>query len=75
MACTCPVCRKRTAHVGTLFSHLINIHDRSHEMWLESYCKKNNVNFGRLLADRALDKKDANKPLTDMLKRDFCESC
>jgi len=46
MACTCPVCGKQTAHVGTLFSHLLNIHDRGHEKWLESYCVKNSINFG-----------------------------
>ncbi len=73
MACICPVCRKRTAHVGTLFSHLVNISDINHITWLESYCKKNNVNFSKLLADRVKEKKDANKPLTDLLKRDFCE--
>lgn len=73
--CTCPVCGKRTAHVGTLFSHLINTRDLGHEIWLESYCKKNNVNLGKLLVDRVKEKKDANKPLTDILKRDFCEDC
>jgi len=72
MACICPVCEKQTAHVGTLLSHLINIHDRNHETWLESYCRKNSVNFGKLLVDRAKEKKDANKPLIDLLKRDFC---
>jgi len=72
MACICPVCGKQTAHVGTLFSHLINIRDMNHETWLESYCKKNSVNFGKLLVDRVKEKKDAIKPLTDLLKRDFC---
>lgn len=72
MRCKCPVCGKQTAHVGTLFSHLLNIHDRSHETWLESYCAKNSINFGKLLIDRMKGKKDANKPLTDLLKRDFC---
>ena len=72
MACICPVCGKRTAHVGTLFSHLINIHDMNHATWLEYYCEKNSVNFGKLLVDRVKEKKDANKPLTDLLKRDFC---
>jgi len=72
MACICPVCGKQTAHVGTLFSHFLNIHDRGHETWLESYCAKNSINFGKLLVDRVKEKKDANKPLTDLLKRDFC---
>ncbi len=72
MACECPVCGRRTAHVGTLFSHLINIHDINHTARLESYCEKNDVNFGKLLIDRVKEKKDANKPLTDLLKRDFC---
>ena len=72
MGCICPVCAKQTTHVGTLFSHLLNIHDRSHETWLESYCAKNSINFGKLLVDRVQEKKDANEPLTDLLKRDFC---
>ncbi|MDD5700490.1 MAG: hypothetical protein PHU23_00445 [Dehalococcoidales bacterium] len=72
--CKCPVCGKQTANVGTLFSHLINIRDEKHEKWLESYCKMNKINLGKLLVDRAQDKKDANKPLTDLLKRDFCEA-
>lgn len=72
MACICRVCGKRTAHVGTLFSHLINIHDSRHETWLGSYCRKNSVNLGNLLVDRAKEKEGATKPLTDLLKRDFC---
>jgi hypothetical protein len=73
MACICPVCRKRTAHVGTLFSHLINIRDSRHETWLESYCRKNSVNFGSILVDRVKEKEGATRPLTDLLKRDFCK--
>lgn len=73
MRCKCPVCGKSTTTVGTLFSHLVNIHDTRHARWLESYCQTNNVNFGRLLVDRVKGIKDANKPLTDVLKRDFCE--
>jgi hypothetical protein len=72
MACICPVCGKRTTHVGTLFSHLINIRDSRHETWLESYCRKNGVNFGNLLVDRVKEKEGATKPLTDLLKKDFC---
>lgn len=70
--CKCPVCGKQTASVGTLFSHLVNIHDPRHEKWLESYCKSNNINFMKLLVDRVKGAKDANRPLTDALKRDFC---
>jgi len=73
MICRCPVCRKTTSTVGTLFSHIINNTDTSHEKWLESYCKLNNIDFGRLLLDRINGNKDANKPLTVLLKRDFCE--
>ena len=73
MPCKCPVCRKNTTTVGTLFLHLVNIHDTRHARWLESYCQTNNVNFGKLLVDRVKGIKNANKPLTDVLKRDFCE--
>jgi len=73
--CKCPVCGRKTASVGTLFSHLVNIHDPSHEKWLDSYCKSNNINFMKVLADRVKEAKDANKPLTDALKRDFCGNC
>lgn len=72
MACKCPVCGKPTAHVGTLFSHLINIRDSRHETWLFSYCRKKGVNLGGLLADRVKEKEGATKPLTDLLKNDFC---
>lgn len=71
--CKCPVCGRRTTSVGTLFSHLLNIHDPRHANWLESYCRSNNINFMELLSDRVRGVKDANKPLTDALKRDFCE--
>ena len=72
MACICPVCEKRMAHVGTLSSHLIRIHDRKHETWLASYCRNNCVNLGNLLVDLAKEKAGATKPLIDLLKRDFC---
>jgi hypothetical protein len=71
--CKCPVCGKRTTSVGTLFSHLLNIHDPQHANWLESYCQSNDINFLELLSDRVRGMKDANKPLTDALKKDFCE--
>jgi len=73
MACKCPVCGRQTASVGTLFSHLVNIHDPQHGKWLESYCQSNNINFMKLLVDRAKGMKDASKPLTDALRRDFCK--
>lgn len=71
--CKCPVCGRQTASIGTLFSHLVNIHDPQHGEWLESYCLSNNINFMKLLVDRVKGIKDANKPLTDALKRDFCQ--
>jgi hypothetical protein len=71
--CECPVCRKRTASVGTLFSHILNIHDPQHTTWLESYCRSNNINLMKLLANRVEGIRDANKPLTDALRRDFCK--
>jgi uncharacterized protein YutE (UPF0331/DUF86 family) len=70
--CKCPVCGRQTASVGTLFSHLVNINDPRHEKWLESYCNSNNINLMKLLVDRTKGTKDANRPLTDALKRDFC---
>jgi hypothetical protein len=73
MACKCPVCGKQTAHVGTLFSHLMNnMYDNRHETWLGSYCNTNDVNLSSLLADWAKEKEGATKPLTTLLKRDFC---
>ena len=73
MACICPVCGKRTAHVGTLFSHLThNIYESRHETWLGSYCRKNSVDLGNLLVDWAEEKEGATKPLIGLLKRDFC---
>lgn len=71
--CKCPVCGRQTASVGTLFLHLVNIRDPQHEKWLESYCQSNNINFLKVLVDRVEGIKDANKPLTDALKRDFCK--
>jgi uncharacterized protein YutE (UPF0331/DUF86 family) len=73
--CKCPVCGRKTASVGTLFSHLINIHDPRHEKWLDAYCKSNKIDFMKILADRVNGTKDANKPLTDALKKDFCGHC
>ncbi|GAG91836.1 unnamed protein product [marine sediment metagenome] len=73
MSCKCPLCDKETTSVGTLFLHLINIHDDRHERWLESYCSENNINFGELLANRVKGVKNANKPLTDILRRDYCK--
>lgn len=73
MPCKCPVCGRNTASVGTLFLHLVNTRDIGHEKWLESYCQSNKINFMKVLVDRAKGTKDANKPLTDALKRDFCE--
>jgi predicted nucleic-acid-binding Zn-ribbon protein len=75
MVCKCPVCGRNTATVRTLFMHLVNIRDIRHEKWLDSYCKANKINYMKLLVNRMEDKKDANKPLTDALKRDFCEGC
>lgn len=75
MRCKCPVCGRQTATVGTLFSHLVNIHDTSHEKWLESYCQSNGVNFMKVLLERVKGTKNANKPLTDILRRDFCNGC
>jgi hypothetical protein len=73
MACKCPVCRKPTAHVGTLFSHIMhNIYDSRHEKWLESYCSANSVELSKLLADWGKEIEGATKPLTSLLKRDFC---
>ncbi len=72
MVCKCPVCERNAASVGTLFLHVVNTQDAKHKEWLESYCQSNNINLMKLLADRALDKKDANKPLTNLFKRDFC---
>jgi len=72
-ACTCPVRSRYTSSVGTLLSHLVNIQDPQHEKWLEGYCQKNKINYMHLLPNRALGKQDANKPLTDVLKRDFCK--
>jgi len=75
MSCECPVCGKQTATVGTLFSHLVNIHDHNHEDWLESYCQSNGVNLMGVLVERTTGRKGANKPLTDILRRDFCDKC
>jgi hypothetical protein len=72
MSCKCPVCGRNTTTVGTLFSHIVNIHDPGHERWLNTYCRSNNIDLTELLRQRALDNKDANKPLTAVLKRDFC---
>ena len=71
MICRCPVCGKVTVSVGTLFLHLVNLNDTKHEKWLDSYCKLNNIDFMKVLADGAKGTKDANKPVTDALKRDF----
>lgn len=73
MSCRCPVCGRRTNSVGTLFLHLVNIHNSKHQSWLESYCSSNNINFMKVLVDRVKGVKDANRPLTEALKRDFCE--
>lgn len=75
MHCKCPVCGRQTATVGTLFLHLVNIHDAGHENWLESYCQSNDVSLMKVLLDRVEGKKYANKPLTDILRRDFCGEC
>lgn len=75
MPCKCPVCGRQTATVGTLFLHLVNIRDTEHEKWLESYCQSNNVNYMKMLVERVKCTKDANKPLTDILRRDFCNEC
>ena len=55
------------------FPHLINIHDNRNERQLESYCEENNINFGELLINRVKVVKNANKPLTDILRRDYCK--
>lgn len=75
MACKCPVCRMGTKSVGTLFLHLVNIRDIRHQEWLDSYCQSNNINLMKVLVDRAKGTKDANKSLSDALRRDFCEGC
>ena len=72
MACKCPVCREANSTVGKLLEHIINNTDTSHEKWLESYCEKNKIDFGRLILERLNGNKDANKPLAVPLKRDFC---
>jgi hypothetical protein len=75
MSCKCPQCGKVTSNVGTLFSHLINIHDPAHDEWLKSYCKSNNIDLLTILLNRAKEIPNANKPLTTILKRDFCNDC
>ena len=70
MACKCPVCRKPTAHVGTLFSHIMsNYGDSRHDTWLDAYCKDNGINLGVLLEE---EREGAARSLTDLLKKDFC---
>jgi hypothetical protein len=73
MPCRCPVCRKKTTSVGTLFSHIVNIRDIQHERWLASYCQANNIDLGIVMLNRVKGIKGANKPLTNVLKRDYCE--
>ena len=73
MAFKCPVCKKTTSTVGTLIEHIANNQDASHEKWLEVYCQKNNIDFGRMILERLNGNKDANRPLTVPLKRDFCK--
>ena len=72
MACKCPVCKKETKHVGTLYLHILNVHDKIHESWLNSYCASNNINLMKILVDRAKNTKGANEPLIEALRRDFC---
>jgi hypothetical protein len=73
MSRRCPVqgYGKITSNVGTLFSHLINIHDETHDKWLESYCKINNINLMGLLVDHVNEVKNATSSLTNCFKRDF----
>ncbi len=71
MAYRCPVCLKETTTVGTFFSHVINIPDETHRDWLREYCRLNGINLMKLLGERAMDIKGANKPLTDAFRRDF----
>ena len=72
MACKCPVCKKADSTVGALVSHIVNSHDAAHEKWLESYCESNKIDFGRMVLEQINGNKDANKPLTAPIKRDFC---
>ena len=72
MACKCPVCGRETKSVGTLFLHLLNIHDFRHERWLDSYCSSNGINLMKILVNRVKNVKGANEPLIEALKKNFC---
>ena len=72
MACKCPVCKKSNSTVGALVEHVVNSQDNSHQEWLETYCGKNKIDFGRMILLQLNGDKNANKPLNAPLKRDFC---
>ena len=72
MACKCPVCKKAASGTDGLVTHIVNSHDESHEKWLESYCESNGVDFARMVLEQINGNKNAAKPLTAPVKRDFC---
>lgn len=74
MSCKCPVCGRITKHVGTLYLHLTG-RNTAHLEWLESYCQSKGLNYGQILSNGLRDVKDATKPLTNLLKEDFCDRC
>jgi hypothetical protein len=72
MACNCPVCKEKLPVAPELVEHLFS-GDSSHEKWVESYCGKKKIDYGRLILERLNGDPNANKTLTVSLKKDYCQ--
>ncbi len=72
MACNCPVCKKSMSEIGALVEHVTGSQDNSHQEWLQSYCQKKKIDFGRMILKQINGDKNANKPLAAPMKKDFC---
>jgi len=72
MACKCPVCNKSMSAIGELVEHVATSQDNPHQVWLESYCTKNKIDFARMVLQQINGDKNASKPLASPMKKDFC---
>ena len=72
MACKCPVCQKTSPSVDNLLEHIMN-DDSRHEKWLKTYTDSKNLDFGRMVLQQINGNADAYKPLTALLKKDYCQ--
>ena len=73
MACRCPVCKKTIPSVSSFVEHVSGSQDNTHQKWLESYCDKNKIDFGRMILQQINGNQDAYKPLANPFKKDFCK--